>query len=310
MTVEEFDIRFDILYNNLASNAAVPLNAYEKSVFLSQAQRDIIIEIYNGRNTSGLSFESTEEARAYLRTLIVKANVLKEGEIAIEKANGEIAITNNKKYYKYIIDYKTLTKENDLWFITYEEVIHNYEANRSIPVIPVKQDDLHELLKNPFKCPSKNRILRIDVDGTLVLYTEGSEGFKTIKDYVVLYIPKPTPIILEGIDDDTLNIEGVKCIKDNISTGSAPEILHQAILESQSGNHGDHQHKEGGHQVGAAAVIITFSTFMQHSFAPSKYLEILLCPYIILQANFFSREREENSQKVFWKQKSSKSIRI
>ena len=231
MTVEEFDIRFDILYNNLASNAAVPLNAYEKSVFLSQAQRDIIIEIYNGRNTSGLSFESTEEARAYLRTLIVKANVLKEGEIAIEKANGEIAITNNKKYYKYIIDYKTLTKENDLWFITYEEVIHNYEANRSIPVIPVKQDDLHELLKNPFKCPSKNRILRIDVDGTLVLYTEGSEGFKTIKDYVVLYIPKPTPIILEGIDDDTLNIEGVKCIKDNISTGSAPEILHQAILE-------------------------------------------------------------------------------
>ena len=54
MTVEEFDIRFDILYNNLASNAAVPLNAYEKSVFLSQAQRDIIIEIYNGRNTSGL----------------------------------------------------------------------------------------------------------------------------------------------------------------------------------------------------------------------------------------------------------------
>ena len=37
MTVEEMDNMFDVLYNNITSNQAPGLNAYEKSVFLTKA---------------------------------------------------------------------------------------------------------------------------------------------------------------------------------------------------------------------------------------------------------------------------------
>ena len=76
MTTQEFSIEFDILYNNLASNAAPPLNEYEKSVFLTKAQSDIVIELYSGRNNLGLAYDSTEEAREYLASLETKENGL------------------------------------------------------------------------------------------------------------------------------------------------------------------------------------------------------------------------------------------
>ena len=42
MTAEEFSQEFDILYNNIASNQAPGLTEYEKSVFLTKAQDEII----------------------------------------------------------------------------------------------------------------------------------------------------------------------------------------------------------------------------------------------------------------------------
>lgn len=99
MSNTEFSNQFDILYNNIMSNAAPGLSEYEKSVFLTQAQRDIIIGVYNGREVPGLSFESVEEARRYLSELVE--------EITFKE-----------------IDFKELIElPNDLWFITLEQVI-------------------------------------------------------------------------------------------------------------------------------------------------------------------------------------------
>lgn len=202
MTVDEFDVRFDILYNNIASNAAVPLDAYEKSVFLSQAQKDIIIELYNGRNALGLSFESTEEARAYLRNL-TKSLAFP----ASSASTGE--------------DYVEYTLDNKVWFITYEEVT---TSNSTSPiVIPIKQDTIHEIMRNPFKKPSNDRVLRVDIGNKIRLYGDG------ISEYTIFYLEKPSPIILNNINDRTLTIDEVPC--DTSNEGSSPEILHNLILE-------------------------------------------------------------------------------
>jgi hypothetical protein len=99
MSNTEFSNQFDVLYNNIMSNAAPGLNEYEKSVFLTQAQRDIVIGIYNGREVPGLSFESVEESRRYLSELVNESNLRN-------------------------IDFKDLiTLPEDLWFITLEQVI-------------------------------------------------------------------------------------------------------------------------------------------------------------------------------------------
>ena len=42
MTTSEFSNEFDVLYNNIASNAAPGINEYEKSVFLTRAQSEIV----------------------------------------------------------------------------------------------------------------------------------------------------------------------------------------------------------------------------------------------------------------------------
>lgn len=226
MTVDEFDIRFDILYNNLASNAAPALNAYEKSVFLSQAQRDIIIELYNGRSIPGISFESTEEARAYLRNLLGVKN-------SIEPISDDVATISNwgkSNFREYMLDLSDTDWLNDVLFITYEEVSYSSEEEyikNIIPiVIPVKQDNLHELFRNPFKRPSKNKVFRVDANKTIYLYSS-----YPIDKYTIFYIACPEPIILKGINDDTLTIDKVKCLDNNSNEGSCPEILHQVILE-------------------------------------------------------------------------------
>ena len=43
---------------------------YEKSVFLTKAQEELVISIYDGKNLSGESFENTEEARRSLSSLV------------------------------------------------------------------------------------------------------------------------------------------------------------------------------------------------------------------------------------------------
>ena len=71
MITEEFSNEFDILYNNISSNQAPGLDEYEKSVFLTQAQEALVIDLYRG--TLGDSFESTEEVTRYLNSLVKSA---------------------------------------------------------------------------------------------------------------------------------------------------------------------------------------------------------------------------------------------
>ena len=42
MTPEEFSNQFDLQFNNVASNQAPGLTEYEKSVFLTKAQNEIV----------------------------------------------------------------------------------------------------------------------------------------------------------------------------------------------------------------------------------------------------------------------------
>ena len=52
MSIREFSDQFDVLYNNITSNQAPGLTEYEKSVFLTKAQ-DEIIKNYFTANSKG-----------------------------------------------------------------------------------------------------------------------------------------------------------------------------------------------------------------------------------------------------------------
>ena len=52
MTPSEFSNQFDVLYNNITSNQAPGLNEYEKSVFLTKAQDEIVKNYFNPTSNS------------------------------------------------------------------------------------------------------------------------------------------------------------------------------------------------------------------------------------------------------------------
>lgn len=204
MTNPEFSIEFDILYNNISSNKAPGLNEYEKSVFLTKAQEQIVTELYSGRNTTYNSFEETEEQRRYLHSLITTSSLE-------ESTDTDDIITSNSSIYKL---------PENIMFITYETAV--LTDNKEVTVYPVSQDELSKIIKNPFRGPSNNRVLRLDLGNNSIEVISNHD----ITKYLIRYIRKPNPIILVDLEDE-LSINGVT----EESECELDSSLHRTILD-------------------------------------------------------------------------------
>lgn len=218
MTTEEFSNEFDTLLNSYSTIEAfgktpstVELDEYEKSVFLTNAQEEIVIGMYNGKNPFGDSFEGTEEIRRYLSGLI------------------KTYTTTDKK-----VEYTGLSKSsvffelpNDLWFITYEAVNLKDDglgcmSGEDISVIPITQDEYHRIRKNPFRGTNERRALRLDLSGKVVEIVSKYN----VESYLVRYLSRPAPIILTNLTDN-LSINGTS-VKTECELNP---VIHRAILE-------------------------------------------------------------------------------
>lgn len=199
MTTNEFSNEFDILYNNISSNQAPGLDEYEKSVFLTQAQEAIVLDIYNG--TLGNSFEETEETTRYLSSLVRNYTYENSG------TGNTVAIE--------------IARISELLFITYQSAIISVESkDRDVLVVPTTQDNLFKDLRNPFRMPNKNRVLCTSEGNNIILYSNFP-----IKSYSMKYLKKPTPIILEDLPSE-LTVGGLN-EKTECELNPA---LHKAIL--------------------------------------------------------------------------------
>lgn len=196
-TSEEWSVNFDILYNNISSDQAPGLTEYEKSVFLTQAQEAVILDLYKG--TSGDAFETTEEVTRYLSSLV--------------KTHEFDTITTEDE--QYVVD---TSEVDNLWFITYQSGnITIGENTRDVIVVPSRQDSLYKDLNNPFKGPNKNKVLAISEEGSIILYSK-----YPINTFYIKYLKRPNPIVLE---DSEMPISGVEVFGVEI-----PESLHNQVL--------------------------------------------------------------------------------
>lgn len=206
MTLEEFSNNFDILLNSYGDQGtSVVLDELEKSLFLTEAQDQIVVELYTGRNNKGASFEGTEELRSNLRGLIMTATLNED--------------TKEHKGLSKLSRFFQLPK--DVLFITYESAILDDSSagclnGNSIEIVPVSQDELHRVMRNPFRGCTKKRALRLDNGlDTLEIISKYN-----IKDYTLRYLRKPVPIILTDIDEEHKETE---CELDS--------AMHRYILE-------------------------------------------------------------------------------
>lgn len=215
-TCDEWSRNFDRLYNNITSNQAPGLTEYEKSEFLTDAQDNVLIMLYNG--TLGKSFEETEEITAYLSSLVCQSNCC--------EVSGD---------YPHVISSSVVYElPDDILFRTLELCTINTEDCQGLQanVVPITQDEYWRTTRNPFKKQNSRRVLRLS-SGDADSYSSGlvSIGYSElisdypIASYSVRYIKKPEPIILVDLEDG-LTIRGESSSK----TCKLHEFLHQAIL--------------------------------------------------------------------------------
>ena len=213
MTVQEFSNEFDVLvssyrrfkdFDSKEELDSIEFNEYEKSFFLTKAQEELVLSLYNGKNSSGDSFESSEEMRRHLGSLVE-----------------EIHLTPASSFGPFV---KYFELPSDLWFIIYERALitDGKCGNANLDVYPVKHDEYTKLRYNPFRGANSRRVLRIDRSEDEVQLV----SIYNIEEYYIRYLKRLTPIILRNLPDD-LTIDG-----ENEDTPCIiHEKLHQRILE-------------------------------------------------------------------------------
>ena len=210
MDVQELSNLFDtllqpsIVKDNFGEQNTLAFDEYEKSIFLTKAQEQIVLELYQ-------ELEQSEENRKYLSNLIKTGNYVPVGE------QDNTLINNTFKSYKVEI-------EDSVLFMIYEQCTLSDENNcingRIVSVVPTIHDDLDKVLKNPFKSPNNRKVIRLDFDNKIELISKYN-----ISNYKVRYLKKPNPIILVKLED--LNIDK----KQEVSNGETNPILHERIVQ-------------------------------------------------------------------------------
>ena len=212
MDVQELSNLFDTLLqpyitkDNFGKQNNLAFDEYEKSIFLTKAQEQIVLELYQ-------ELEQSEENRKYLSNLIKTGNYVPVGE------QDNTLINNNFKSYKVEIS-------NDILFMIYEQCTlsdkNNCINNKIVSVVPTIHDDLDKVLKNPFKSPNSRKVIRLDFDNKIELISKYN-----ISNYKVRYLKKPNPIIRIALEDNlSINNGDTK-----VSNGETNPILHERIVQ-------------------------------------------------------------------------------
>ena len=255
MTLTEFSNQFDVLYNNITSNQAPGLNEYEKSLFLTKAQNEIIKNYFTANskgNNIGQGYDDSAKRQADFSVLMKTASC--EGSIDPASStsgiyywtigSGPSAVTHMVTINTSKIDRRSrlFTFPEDVFIVVNEVLTFNKDTEfKDFQVIPLRFDEYTRLMSKPYKRPVKNQAWRLinsgAVDGTNSDYVKcveiitapeydslSSGGTLT---YTIRYIRRPKPIIVG-------NLDGLRINNTEYSATQQCEldpILHEDILQ-------------------------------------------------------------------------------
>lgn len=231
MTTQEFSNEFDVLYNNIMSNQAPGLDEYEKSVFLTKAQSEILKNYFNPKgNKYQEGFDDSEKRQIDFSTLI--------------KAVKPAAYVGSS-YVKFDDRSQLFQMPSDILFVLNETALNTVDGvNRLINIVPINFDEYSRIMSKPYKQPLKNQGWRlfqstggVDFISEIIVKT-GS----TLTDYKVRYVRRPKPIILTNLADtySNVSIEGLTTITEcELDPILHPEILQRAVELAKAAYTGD-----------------------------------------------------------------------
>lgn len=214
MSVEEMDNMFDVLYNNITSNQAPGLNAYEKSVFLTKGQDEILKNYFNPKS---------------------KGNTIQDGFDGNAKRQVDFSMltsveTKSSDFENPLFDTRENSKSVGLpskLMFAINEVVEVTRNDKSVilQVIPIKFDEYSRLMCKPYKRPLKYQAWRLTNNNTSNKADIVIGPSDILTKYTIRYVRRPNPIIVSDLDG--LSIEG----KSTATECELDPILHEEILQ-------------------------------------------------------------------------------
>lgn len=242
MTVNEFNIQFDVLYNNITSNQAPGLNEYEKSVFLTKAQSEIVKNYFLASHNVKQEGYMDSPKREHDFSSIIVTKTLNE-----PATSGDKYYYNNSKCVLFDIP-------SNVFMVLNEQLI---EENKVYTIVSIEYSEFSKLMKKPYKLPLKGQawkmnhydVRREKIEGYHEnVYYNQAEFIGNFTDvtkviYQIRYIKTLQPIILADIGQYNVTIRGKEYPYDaagesieeeDYNTKSPcmlPEELHEEILQ-------------------------------------------------------------------------------
>ena len=228
MTTTEFSDMFDVLYNNIMSNAAPGLNEYEKSVFLTKAQDELI---KNYLNPQGNKYREGFDGSA--KRQIDFSRLIKSVDITPTTPSGSF----DDRARDVLFPDDTFVIINEMLLLK-----SGNDKKGTRQVIPITYDEYTRLMSKPYKEPLKNQAWRlitgqqsITTDEVTTEYSQAeliinnNDLDKTIT-YKLRYVRRPQPIIVANL---------TSAVGDNVTLGGIvgpsecelDPVIHEEILQ-------------------------------------------------------------------------------
>lgn len=212
MNTTEFSNSFDILYNNIMSNAAPGINEYEKSVLLTKAQDEVLKNYFNPKgNKYQEGFDGSAKRQIDFSGLISVAECT-----SLSGAGFDL----RAKIYRM---------PEDVFLIINETLTTDTGVKQ---VVPISFDEYSRLMSKPYKEPLKYQAWRLVTEGSgsdnVVVEVIPHSG-ETVSKYTVRYVRRPKPIVLVDLASEygDVSINGVS----TISECELNPLIHEEILQ-------------------------------------------------------------------------------
>ena len=261
MTASEFSQEFDILYNNIASNQAPGLTEYEKSVFLTKAQDEIIKNYFTGKPNGNKYQEGVEDsAKRYSDfSCLIKVDYIDaEDDVQTIDQRGKIIylpddlmITLNEAFYVHYKLMDSLSQD--------EPQLIRTIVKDTYQVVPITLGEYQRLMSKPSNDPLKRQVWKLMgnnasgngsveiiphwMDVRYILTKKEVDSNYTLEGTYKLkirYIRRPYPIIIQELSAQGLTINGKTAVYGSTLSSATedacelsqelhPEILQRAV---------------------------------------------------------------------------------
>jgi len=225
MNIPEFSTEFDTLYNNISSNQAPGIDEYEKSVFLTRAQEEIVKNYFNPRsNKLQQGFDDNEKRQIDFSEITRVAN--------ITASNPTPGVYDSLDARSQLFFFPT-----NVFLIVNERVILTEgSATFGVTVIPINYKEYDRLMSKPYKEPLPRQCWRM-IQGNSTSPVTGvpqqmvseiiSKTGTVVSTYKVRYVKRPQPIILTDLTASALSINGITAETEC----ELNAIVHREILD-------------------------------------------------------------------------------